>query len=160
MEKRGVAYCSSDYSNHREAVRTVFAKPVFTVKNTAHEQLPLTDLYDHIDYIDLISAQEFGLEGLFPDRFLLCVLVAQTVGALEEMEKMILGSSTPSIPSVLATSDGETITVGGRSVSSSEKAQDLLHELSAASAEEVIAALTQWCVGYTVQFFMPEVHGI
>lgn len=155
MEKRGVAYCSSDFSHHRQAVRTVFAKPVFVAANTAHEQLPLTDLYDHIDYIDLISAQEFGLEGLFPGRFLLCVLVAQTVDALGEMEKLILGASTPSIPSVLAESDGGKITVGGRFVSSSEKAQDLLHELSDASAEEVIAALTQWCVGYRVQLYLP-----
>lgn len=156
MEKRGVAYCSSDFSSHREAVRTVFAKPVFTVANTAHEQLPLTDLYDHIDYIDLISAQEFGLEGIFPGRFLLCILVAQTVEALGEMEKLILGVSTPSIPSVSAESDGERIAVGGRSVPLSEKAQDLLRELSDASAEEVIAALTQWCVGYRVQLFLSE----
>lgn len=156
MEKRGVAYCSSDFSNHRQAVRTVFAKPVFAAANTAHEQLPLTDMYEHIDYIDLINAQEFGMEGLFPGKFLLCVLVAQSVGALEEMEKMILGTSTPSIPSVLAASDGETITVGGRSVLLSEEAQSLLRELSDASAEEVVATLTQWCVGYAVQFFLPE----
>lgn len=156
MEKQGIAYCASDFSAQQTRTRTVFAKPVFAVSNTAQEQLPLAELYDHIDYIDLISAQEFGLEGIFQGRFLLCILVAQTVSALGEMEAMIHGVSTPSVPSVRADSDGVKLLVGERAVSLTDCAQDFLRSLSAASPAEVIAALTHWCVGYPVQLCLPE----
>lgn len=153
MEKKGIAYCSSDFSKLRPSKRTVFAKAVFAHGNTAQEQLPLTRLYDHIDFIDVISAQEFGLDGIVEGKFLLCILVAQTVSALNEMEELILGVSHKVGVSTIADSEGGVLRVGGKTAPVSD---EVAPSLQNASPAEVLAALTHWCVGYAVQFFMPE----
>lgn len=62
QEQNGVAYCASTFSKEGSPPRTVFAAPAYVPVTMSDDDLPLQRLYDHPDFIDLISAQEFGLE--------------------------------------------------------------------------------------------------
>lgn len=162
MEKNGIAYCASDFARGACKDRTVYAKPVFASGNTAQEQIPLADIYDHPDYIDIISAQEFELEGLFPRRFLLCILVAQTPEALDDMEQMILGCHFDKELAACAKQEEHTLVCrdGGCEYTAvlTDSISALLHDLAKqkASMAACLAAATEWCVGYPLQLFLPR----
>ena len=89
QEKNGVAYCASDFAGNGCPPRTVYAAPVFVPVTMDTDALPLAALYDHPDFIDLISAQEFGLEQVKNGRLLLCVVVAAAREALEQLTALI-----------------------------------------------------------------------
>lgn len=162
MEKNGIAYCASDFARDTCKDRTVYAKPVFTSANTVQEQIPLADIYDHPDYIDIISAQEFELEGLLQGRFLLCILVAQTPEALDDMEQMILGCHFGKELAACAMQGEHTLACrdGGCEYTAvlTNSVSALLHDLAEqnASAAACLAAVTEWCVGYPLQLFLPK----
>lgn len=162
MEKRGIAYCADEFDEHRDRERTVYACPVFAAGNTAQEALPLAELYDHPDFIDVISAAEFGLEQLFPDRTLLCILVSQDLSSLDEMERMILGAASEKKFCVAAERRESTLTLteNGQSytVAQTDRTSQLLSELvkTDASAAACLAAVAQWCVGYKLNFYLPK----
>ena len=138
------------------AVTTVYAKPIFATDNTYPEQLPLEALYDHEDYVDLISAQEFGIESLFSHKTLLCLLIAKRTDALDEMETLILQQTTPS--NVIATAQLQenriVVSIGGQNLSlpNAENSSDLHSALieNAAPKAAWLAALGVWCTNYRV----------
>lgn len=162
MEKRGIAYCASEFSPHEQRERQVYAGAVFSPGNTAQEQLPLTELYEHPDHIDLISAQEFGLEGLFPGRFLLCLPVSQTPEALDEMEALIVGTHAEKVLCAEAWQEGSELCLrdaaGTLRLALSDSAGELLGALArlGAGREACLAAVCQWCVGYPLRLYLPK----
>ncbi len=148
---------SGHCSDHTfSAVTTVYAKPIFATDNTYPEQLPLEALYDHIDYVDLISAQEFGIESLFSSGTLLCLVIAKKIDALNEMENLILHQVTPC--NAIATAQFQekriAVSIGGHDffLPNAENASDLHSALieSAAPKAGWLAALSAWCTGYRV----------
>lgn len=163
MEKRGIAYCADEFAEHRDIERTVYACPVFAAGNAAQETLPLVELYDHPDFIDVISAVEFGLEQLFPDRTLLCILVSQALPSLDEMEQIMIGTASEKkfCVGVQPSENTLTLTEKGKSYTlpQTDRASQLLSELSEtdASAAACLAAVAQWCVGYKLHFYLPQV---
>ena len=94
QEQNGVAYCASTFSKEGSPPRTVFAAPAYVPVTMSDDDLSLQRLYDHPDFIDLISAQEFGLEQTGHGKLLLCVVVAAAPGALRELMGMITSDVT------------------------------------------------------------------
>lgn len=143
-------------------VTTVYAKPIFAAGNTYPEQLPLEALYSHRDYVDLISAQEFGLEALFPGQTLLCVAVAARAEALDEMEALILDFVTPCRPIAVAQAQDDHICVNisGHDFAFSNKdaASDLRNALLESNAPKPawLAVLVAWCTDYRVVLYGTE----
>ena len=88
-ERNGVAYCASTFEKNGCPPRMVCAAPVFVPVSMTADELPLQQLYDHPDLIDLISAQEFGLEQSTHEKLLLCVVAAATPEALRELLSMV-----------------------------------------------------------------------
>lgn len=162
MERNGIAYCADSFAKQPDSARIVCARPVFVTENTAQEQIPVAALYEHPDFVDIISAHEFGLDHLFADRFLLCVLVAQLPQALEEMETMIRGSAAVCKPCASAWAAEELLHLqrgdAELTVPLTDSAAALLGALAEkhASPVDVLAAVTQWCVGYPVTLLLPE----
>ena len=138
------------------AVTTVYAKPIFATDNTYPEQLPLEALYDHEDYVDLISAHEFGIESLFSSKTLLCLVIAKRTEALDEMENLILRQTTPC--NVIATAQLQenriVVSIGAQNLSlpNAESASDLHRALLESVAPKVawLAALGVWCTSYRI----------
>lgn len=62
QEKRGVAHCASTFASDGCPPAAVYAAPVFVPVTMDTDDLPLQELYDHPDFVDIISAREFGLE--------------------------------------------------------------------------------------------------
>ena len=85
---RGIANCASDFADGVNSRRTVYAKPVFAQEALTPEQLPLEEIYNHPDFVDLICAQEFGLEYSAEAGVLVCIAVTATAEALDEIERM------------------------------------------------------------------------
>lgn len=149
---------SEHCSDHTlSAVTTVYAKPIFALGNTDLENLPLEALYDHEDYVDLISAQEFGLEALFPAKTLLCVAIAKRTDALDEMEAIVTGSATQAlvIGSAQAQDDRICVSINGIdfSVPNEEDAVALYQALKAVPKAAWLAVLGAWCTGYRVVLY-------
>ena len=90
QEKNGVAYCASTFAANGCPPRTVCAAPVFVPVTMSTDDLPLREMYDHPDFIDLISAQEFGLEQTTHEKLLLCIVAAATPDALHALIEMIV----------------------------------------------------------------------
>lgn len=162
MEKQGIAYCASDFHKVAHEARLVHVKAVFARGDTAAEQLPLTELYDHPDYIDLISAQEFGLEHIFPGCTLLCLPVAQIPKALDDMEQMICATVTENCFAATARQEaGRLLLQAGEwsvDLPSPENAAGLRRVLTEAKAPAAacLAAVAEWCVGYPLHLYLPK----
>ncbi len=148
-------------SNHTvPAIPTVYAKPIFALGNTALDQLPLEALYNHRDYVDLISAQEFGIEALFPTQTLLCLAIALRPDALDEMETIITGHSSvgKSIAVAQMQDDRITVSIHGCDVSvpNEEDAAHLHHALQNIPKAAWLAVMGAWCTGYRVVLWGTE----
>ena len=76
QEKRGVAHCASTFVSDGCPSAVIYAAPVFVPVTMDTDDLPLQELYEHPDFVDIISAREFGLEQTAHDRLLLCVVVS------------------------------------------------------------------------------------
>ena len=135
-------------------VRTVYAKAIFAVGNTDLEQLPLEAIYNHEDYVDLISAQEFGIEALLPQRTLLCVAIALRKDALDDMERLITGASSKSKAIASAQVHDDQICAQIHSqeflVPNDDSPTALCAALQTVPSAAWLAALGAWCTGYRV----------
>ena len=151
QEKRGVAHCASTFASDGCPPAVVYAAPVFVPVTMDTDDLPLQELYDHPDFVDIISAREFGLEQTAHDRLLLCVVVSAAESSLRELAGMIapVGALTPC---AVCTEEGGTLTVraeGGQCrVPAEENAGVFLTAMQALPLPAVLAALTTWCTGY------------
>lgn len=153
LEKPGAAHCASAFAANGCPPMTVYAAPVFVPVTMDTDSMPLQELYDHPDFVDLISAREFGLEQTTHDRLLLCVAVSAAEGSLGELAGLIapVGPLTPC--AACSREDGvlTVLTEGGQfRVPAGESAGALL----AAMQERMLplpaalAALTTRCTGY------------
>ena len=153
QEKHGVAHCASAFAANGCPPAVVYAAPVFVPVTMNTDDLPLQELYDHPDFVDIISAREFGLEQTAHDRLLLCVVVSAAESSLRELTELIapIGTLTPC---AVCSEDGGTLTIQaeGRQfrVSAEENAGAFLAAMQAQalSLPAVLAALTTWCTGY------------
>lgn len=158
QERNGVAYCASTFSKEGCPPRTVFAAPVFVPATMSADDLPLQELYDHPDFVDLISAQEFGLEQTGHGKLLLCVVVAAAPDALQELLGMIVSDVTL-LPCAQCRECGDSLRLSMRdaqfSVPMYEQAGAFLSSMREAALplETMLAALTTWCTGYACQLF-------
>lgn len=73
LEKPDAAHGASASAANGCPPTTVYAAPVFVPGTMDTNSLPLQKMYDHPDFVDLISAREFGLEQTTHDRLPLCV---------------------------------------------------------------------------------------
>ena len=158
QERNGVAYCASTFSKNGCPPRTVFAAPLFVPATMSADDLPLQELYDHPDFIDLISAQEFGLEQTGHGKLLLCIVAAAAPDALRELLGMIVSDVTL-LPCVQCQERGDALhlSMGDAqfSVPIYEQAGPFLSFIleAALPLEAMLAALTTWCTGYACQLF-------
>ncbi len=153
QEKNGAAYCASDFAGNGCPPRTVCAAPVFVPVTMDTDALPLAALYNHPDFIDLISAQEFGLEQTKNDRLLLCVVVAAAREALEQLTALIVPPPALTPRAVCREQDGVLQVEADHTpyaLPAAEQAGALLAAMQqqAVSLPGVLAALTTWCTGY------------
>lgn len=153
QEKQGVAHCASTFASDGCPPTTVYAAPVFVPVTMNTDDLPLQELYDHPDLVDIISAQEFGLEQTAHDRLLLCVVVSAAESSLRELEELIapIGALTPCVACI--EEDGMlTVRTEGRQfrVPAEENTGAFLATMQAQALPlpAVLAALTTWCTGY------------
>ena len=158
QERNGVAYCASTFSKNGCPPRTVFAAPVFVPATMSADDLPLQELYDHPDFIDLISAQEFGLEQAGHGKLLLCIVVAAAPSALRELLEMIVSDVTLLPCAQCRKCDNSLhLSMGDAqfSVPMYEQAGTFLSAMleAALPLEAMLAALTTWCTGYACQLF-------
>ena len=153
QEKNGVAYCASDFAVNGCPPRTVCAAPVFVPVTMDTDSLPLQELYDHSDFVDLISAREFGLEQTTHDRLLLCVAVSAAEGSLGELAGLIAPVG-PLTPRALCREQDGVLRVEADhtpyALPAAEQAGALLAAMQqqAVPLHGVLAALTTWCTGY------------
>ena len=153
QEKRGVAHCASTFASDGCPSAVVYAAPVFVPVTMDTDDLPLQELYDHPDFVDIISAREFGLEQTAYDQLLLCVVVSAAESSLRELAALIapIGTLTPCAACV---EEGGTLAVQaeGRQfcVPAEESAGAFLAAMQtqALPLPTVLAALTTWCTGY------------
>lgn len=162
---RGIANCASDFADGVNSRRTVYAKPVFAQEALTPEQLPLEEIYNHPDFVDLICAQEFGLEYSTEAGVLVCIAVTATAEALDEIERMICGCVCGKRRTAVCQADGNEIQVQiGRETFYFKCGRSFFADRdrfkkSKAPAAAVVAALAQWCVEYPVEFYWPEAEG-
>lgn len=162
LEYNGIANCASDFASGVNSLRIVFAKPIFAKKALSSEQLPLEAIYNHPDYVDLISAQELNIEHLTENGILICILVTATEAALDEVERIICGRVCGKRLSAVSHLDENEIHVQMGEKAFTFQCDDSLSadgeciakaEMPAAAA---IAALTQWCEDYPVHLYWPD----
>lgn len=153
QERNGVAYCASTFEKNGCPPRTVCAAPVFVPASMTAEELPLERLYDHPDFIDLISAQEFGLEKTAHDRLLLCVVAAAAPDGLRELVEMIVPAAQLA-PCASCTEAENSLRVRMEDAVFHVLAEEQTGAFMAAAYREklplpvLLAALTTWCTGY------------
>lgn len=158
QERNGVACCASTFSKDGCPPRTVFAAPVFVPATMSADDLPLQELYDHPDFIDLISAQEFGLEQTEHGKLLLCVVVAAAPGALRELLGMIVSDVTL-LPCAQCQECDDSLRPSMGDIQFTvpmyEQADTFLSAMleAALPLEAMLAALTTWCTGYACRLF-------
>ena len=115
------------------------------------DDLPLQELYDHPDFVDIISAREFGLEQTAHDRLLLCVVVSAAESSLRELAGLIAPVGTLT-PCAACTEEGGTLSVRAEGRHSHMPAEEnvgaFLSAMQALPLPAVLAALTTWCTGY------------
>ena len=153
QERNGVAYCASTFEKNGCPPRVICAAPVFVPASMTADDLPLEMLYDHPNFIDLISAQEFGLEQTAHDKLLLCVVAAATPEALRELLAMIVPTSALApCASCTEAENGLHIRMEGSVLHA--PAEEQAGAFTAAAYREqlplpaMLAALTTWCTGY------------
>ena len=158
QERNGVAYCASTFEKDGCPPRTVFAAPVFVPVTINTDNLPLREMYDHPDFIDLISAQEFGLEQTAHEKLLLCIVAAATPDALHELIEMIVPTQ-PLTPCATCKGYNSILHICSNGAQYSIPAEEQagvflanIHEQQL-SLPAVLAALTTWCTGYPVTLF-------
>lgn len=153
QEKRGVAHCASTFVSDGCPSAVIYAAPVFVPVTMDTDDLPLQELYDHPDFVDIISAREFGLEQTAHDRLLLCVVVSAAESSLRELAELIAPIEALT-PCAACTEEGGmlTVRVEGRQfrVAAEENAGAFLAAMQAQALPlpTVLAALTTWCTGY------------
>ena len=152
-ERNGVAFCASAFEASGCPPRTICAAPVFVPATMSTDDLPLERLYNHPDFIDLISAQEFGLEQTLHEALLLCILAAATPDALHELLEMIVPAAalTPAASCTETKTGLEIRTERAHfTVPAAEQAGRLLAAIQNACLPlpASLAALTTWCTGY------------
>ena len=151
QEKRGVAHCASTFASDGCPSAAVYAAPVFVPVTMDTDDLPLQELYDHPDFVDIISAREFGLEQTAHDRLLLCVVVSAAESSLRELAELIapVGALTPC---AACTEESGMLTVRAEErqlrVPAEENAGAFLTAMQTLPLPAVLAALTTWCTGY------------
>ena len=151
QEKRGVAHCASTFASDGCPSAAVYAAPVFVPVTMDPDDLPLRELYDHPDFVDIISAREFGLEQTAHDRLLLCVVVSAAESSLRELAELIAPIGAL-IPCAACTEEDGMLTVRAEErqfrVPAEENAGAFLTAMQALPLPVVLAALTTWCTGY------------
>lgn len=155
LARKGIAYCPDTFSERGCPPRIICAAPIFMPTAVVPGNLPLQDLYNHPDFVDLINAQEFGLEyTAYNGGTLLCIVAATTFEGLTELIDMI--EKTAGIYTLLASCKK---TDGNLCVQLEDGYYTVPAELEASnflvSAQEkhfplpaLLAALTVWCTGY------------
>lgn len=63
QEKRGVARCASTFVSDGCPPAVVYAAPVFVPVTMDTNDLPLRELYDHPDFVDIVSASSFWISS-------------------------------------------------------------------------------------------------
>ena len=158
QEKNGVAYCASTFAANGCPPRTVCAAPVFVPVTMSTDDLPLREMYDHPDFIDLISAQEFGLEQTAHEKLLLCIVAAATPDALHALTEMIVPAQ-PLIPRAVCEGYSSTLHICSDGARYDIPAEEQSGAFLAAMQDQqlplpaVLAALTTWCTGYQATLF-------
>ena len=89
QEKRGVARYASTFAVDGCPSAVVYAAPVFVPVTMDIDDLTLQELYDHPDFVDIISAREFGMEQTAHDRLLLCMVVSAAEESLRELTELV-----------------------------------------------------------------------
>lgn len=158
QEKNGVAYCASTFAANGCPPRTVCAAPIFVPVTMSTDDLPLREIYDHPDFIDLISAQEFGLEQTAHEKLLLCIVAAATPDALHALTEMIVPAQ-PLIPRAVCEGYSSTLHICSDGARYDIPAEEQSGAFLAAMQDQqlplpaVLAALTTWCTGYQATLF-------
>lgn len=158
QEKNGVAYCASTFAANGCPPRTVCAAPIFVPVTMSTDDLPLREMYDHPDFIDLISAQEFGLEQTAHEKLLLCIVAAATLDALHALTEMIVPAQ-PLIPRAVCEGYSSTLHICSDGARYDIPAEEQSGAFLAAMQDQqlplpaVLAALTTWCTGYPATLF-------
>ena len=153
QERNGVAYCASTFEKDGCPPRMVCAAPVFVPASMTADDLPLERLYDHPDFVDLISAQEFGLEKTGHDKLLLCVIAAAVPASLRELLEMIAPTARLA-PCASCTEAESGLRVRVEDSVFHVPAEEQAGAFMAAAYREqlplpgLLAALTTWCTGY------------
>ena len=153
QERNGVAYCASTFAKNGCPPRTVCAAPVFVPATMSADDLPLEALYDHPDFIDLISAQEFGLEQTAHENLLLCILAAATPASLRELLAMIVPAA-PLTPAAGCAEAENGLAVRMEHTRFTVPAEEQPGAFLDAMRRQqlplpaMLAALTTWCTGY------------
>ena len=161
QERNGVAFCASTFEKNGRPPRTICAAPVFVPATMTEDELPLEALYDHPDFIDLISAGEFGLAQTAHEKLLLCIVAAATAPALRELLAMI-GPAAALAPCAACSEEDGLLRVRAEnalfSVPSEEQPARLMAAMNARALPlpAVLAALTTWCTGYRCTLFWEQ----
>lgn len=158
QEKTGIAFCANTYAQTGRPPRVICAAPVLVPDEPGADELPLRELYDHPDFIDLISTKDFGLEQTIQGKKLLGVLVATVPEGLEELLSMITVSEKLSNPVSCHETEGifcirigdDQYNVSASHCEDTFLTQEQQKELPSAA---VLAALSAWCTGYAVTFY-------
>lgn len=153
QETRGVNHCASTFAADDCPSAVVYAAPVFVPVTMDIDDLTLQELYDHPDFVDIISAREFGLEQTTHERLLLCVVVSTAEKSLWELTELIapVGMLTP-YASCSEENGVLTVRMENRQfcVPAEEETGAFLAAMQARALPlpTVLAALTTWCTGY------------
>lgn len=155
-DKLGVAHCASTFEKNGCPLPTVYAVPVFVPVTTSVDDLPLRELYDHPDFIDIISTQEFGLENTSHEKLLLCILVTAVPEALHEMAEMITPTGAL-IPCADCSESNGALNISAMNSRFSIPVEESSGAFSAIvqgqPLQVVLAALTTWCTGYACTLY-------
>lgn len=157
-ERNGVAFCASSYKKFGRPPRRICAAPVFAACSMSPDDLPLQEIYDHPDFVDLISAQEFDLEKTENDKLLLCIVAAQTPAAVKELCNLIMPTEaiTPCAGCDLKEDHMELLTQETKAVLPiADDAGSILRKAQQCglSLYEILAALTSWATGFSCTMY-------
>lgn len=153
QETRGVNHCASTFAADDCPSAVVYAAPVFVPVTMDIDDLTLQELYDHPDFVDIISAREFGMEQTAHDRLLFCMVVSAAEESLRELTELIapVGMLTPYAS---CSEENGVLIVRMENRQFCVPAEDGTDVFLAAMQARalplpaVLAALTVWCTGY------------
>ena len=158
-EKHGVAHCASTFTQNGCPPQAVYAAPVFVPVTMSTNELPLEKLYEHPDFVDLISAQEFGLEQTDHGMLLLCIVVAAAPDALPELRGLIAPACRLAPCCACVEANGTlTVRMGEAEycVASDDRTDSFSAALRALPLYAALAALSTWCTGYACTVYREE----